>query len=146
MKESVQHRLLENCEANDYGCWIFRICKGGRYGRLSVNGKEISSHRLSYSVFVGDITAGLSVLHRCDVPACINPRHLFLGTVKENADDSVRKGRNRNQHQGKTVCKNGHSMINNVYIAKDNERTCKTCALIRGQRWLARKKTAVTRP
>ncbi len=51
------------------------------------------AHRISYRVFKGTIPQGFSVLHKCDVPSCINPDHLFVGTQKDNMSDCSRKGR-----------------------------------------------------
>ena len=57
---------------------------------------------------------GMCVLHRCDVPGCVNPDHLFVGTFKDNTQDMIRKGRNSpppiaKPGQGtKLICKRGH--------------------------------------
>jgi hypothetical protein len=76
------------------GCWLWQ---GSRtedgYGRLWGVDREARAHRLSYELHVGEIPAGLRVLHRCDTPACVRPDHLFLGTDADNIADMHAKGR-----------------------------------------------------
>jgi len=78
------------------GCWMWMSPppKNG-YGRISVNGRLWSVHRLSYQMHFGDIPAGLFVCHHCDNRRCVRPDHLFLGTSLDNVRDMIAKGRSR---------------------------------------------------
>ncbi len=88
------------------GCWLWTAAKAGHgYGAFCIDGRQGYAHRFSYMHHVGPIPASLHVLHRCDVPSCVNPDHLFVGTVVDNSDDKIAKGR---QARGS---KHGHSKI-----------------------------------
>lgn len=75
-------------------CWIWRraIDREG-YGRFTFDRKRKFAHRIAYLLTHGRIPDGQSVLHKCDNPLCVNPRHLFLGTHRVNMDDRGAKGR-----------------------------------------------------
>ena len=77
-------------------CWIWKGAKDDKgYGILSSKhgGNPHKAHRISWRIFFGPIPRGMNVCHRCDVPACVRPEHLFLGTQKDNMQDASRKGR-----------------------------------------------------
>jgi Autographiviridae endonuclease len=78
------------------GCWIWMAClDADGYGFFSAapRGTPKRAHRFAYARLHGPIPPGLCVCHRCDVPSCVNPSHLFLGTPRVNNDDKIRKGR-----------------------------------------------------
>ena len=75
-------------------CWIWLGAKlKPGYGKIQINKRPILAHRFSYELANGPIPPGLFVLHHCDNPPCIRASHLFLGTQKDNQQDSKRKGR-----------------------------------------------------
>lgn len=74
------------------GCRLW-LGSADRYGSFSIDSEVFSAHRVSQVLFVGPIDDDLHVLHRCDVPLCVHPAHLFLGTEAVNHADKAAKGR-----------------------------------------------------
>lgn len=89
-------RLLyyTNVPEDPNACWIWQAHKNpAGYGDFYIEDVRYSAHRTSYEVFNGPIPKGVHVLHRCDNPSCVSPRHLFLGDAKVNSDDKRKKWR-----------------------------------------------------
>lgn len=84
--------------------WHRAISSNG-YGAAWRDGRQMSAHRMIWEAVNGPIPAGLYVLHRCDVKACVNLDHLFLGTPLDNMRDKIAKGRAR--YVGPTKNRNG---------------------------------------
>ncbi len=95
IRASWQEKFMNNFILVPWtGCWIWmRACTGKGYGQIRVSNVCYLTHRLSWEIHNGEIPEGMFVLHRCDVPPCLNPNHLFLGTAAQNMEDMWRKGR-----------------------------------------------------
>jgi hypothetical protein len=93
--EGLTQHLLASKTINSDGCWEWnrsRTHKG--YGKQVMSGKLYAAHRLSAYVFLGlDLTSKKHVCHKCDNPPCINPEHLYVGTVVTNMNDRSVRGR-----------------------------------------------------
>jgi len=83
---------VETRPPSDCLWWTGGAAHGG-YGQFSIKGQGCGAHRYSYERHYGPFDKSLCVLHKCDNPGCVNPKHLFLGTVQDNMDDKIKKGR-----------------------------------------------------
>jgi hypothetical protein len=88
---------------SDEECWEWLAsCNCGGYGQMSVGRGTKTSHRISWEIANGKIKDGMCVLHHCDNPACVNPKHLFLGRPMDNYMDMEQKGRSVRQQPNKS--------------------------------------------
>lgn len=93
-KRSFESRLEQVYFEPNTGCWLWpSYVNDLGYGFTIYGGKRMTAHRASYSHHFGPIPEGMGILHSCDVPSCINPKHLRPGTQKENASDALSRGR-----------------------------------------------------
>ncbi len=77
------------------GCWLWSDAgdKNG-YGRIQIGkGNTLKAHRISHLLFNGPVPNDLLIIHNCDTPPCVNPKHLRLGTIADNNKDMMSRGR-----------------------------------------------------
>ena len=95
MGKKQADRFFDNIEYEPMsGCWLYiSYPDRGGYGKIRFNNKHMKAHRVSWIIHNNEIPINKLVLHKCDNPACVNPKHLFIGTQKDNMRDMVLKGR-----------------------------------------------------
>lgn len=94
MAIDIQFIFDRTTPITESGCWLWDgYCDKDSYGRIYLAGTQKCAHRVAYELVHGKIPEGMLVCHKCDVPSCVNPYHLFLGSPKDNVDDMHEKGR-----------------------------------------------------
>ena len=92
-------RMLSRVDRSVTGCWLPQGLPPTARWRVGLGRREwgtIRAHVLSWLAhYPGAIPPGYCVCHLCDVPACVRPDHLFLGTKQQNTDNMWAKGRAR---------------------------------------------------
>lgn len=75
-------------------CWEWRgwYFSGG-YGGFDYENRATGAHRSSHELYIGPISKGVVICHKCDNKRCVNPNHLFAGTSLDNNLDTLKKKR-----------------------------------------------------
>jgi len=95
-------------------CWEWQSSRfDNGYGKYWMNGKIVKAHRFAFFLF-NDLRFVRNVLHKCDNPCCVNPLHLFEGSLSDNTQDMIAKGRNRVF----VGSQNGNSKLSEVEVAE----------------------------
>lgn len=125
---------------DDNSCWSWRGSHDQRgYGQFWDKGRRIKAHRMAWQLFNGQpFPEGKEACHTCDNPNCVNPRHIWPGTHRENIKDAVDKKRvippapkTREQLPEKMTCPHGHPYSDeNTYINANGAKVCRECARI----------------
>jgi hypothetical protein len=113
----------------DCWTWTAGIAHNG-YGKFSIKTRTFGAHRVSYTIFRGEIPKGKYICHSCDNRSCVNPAHLWPGTAKENQIDCREKGRgSTNGYDKMTHCFRGHEFTpeNTMKTRGGKNRRCRKC-------------------
>lgn len=87
-KDLVKQFWLNVDKRGPYECWEWKGLRNkGGYGKFHGEG----SHRFALESSIGFIPVDKFVLHKCNNPACCNPRHLYVGTRIDNMGDKHAK-------------------------------------------------------
>lgn len=111
------------------GCWLWAACADRLgYGQWRFDGRIQKAHRVAWQLYRAPIPNGLLVLHRCDVPSCVNPDHLWLGTQADNVADMIAKERQRHdrnprgEHNGRA--KLTESDVQAIRASSESQHVC----------------------
>lgn len=115
----------------DGGCWEWQAGKNPLgYGWFNWGGKCWLAYRVALIWATGDNPAGLSALHSCDNPPCVNPDHLRWGTHQENMQEAAERGLLEpawSYWRNKTHCKRGHEFTSENTRIYRGSRHCRAC-------------------
>jgi len=91
-KKRIRKEFFKKVLKSD-NCWIWNGETSLGYGVLYTHSIAIKAHRISYYLHFRKDPGKKLVCHTCDNKKCVNPKHLFLGSHRDNAVDMVKKGR-----------------------------------------------------
>ena len=93
--EVIQEKLTRRSVRDPVtGClnWAGAKNEAG-YGRTWDGETRVYVHRAAWEIANGELLGERCACHHCDNPSCVEPTHLFAGTVADNMQDKTAKGR-----------------------------------------------------
>jgi hypothetical protein len=86
-RPTAEERFWAHVEKTE-NCWLWTAgCDAHGYGQFGIGRKVIYVHRFAYELLIGPIPATYRIDHRCHNTVCVNPQHLRLATIKQNAEN-----------------------------------------------------------
>lgn len=124
MRANTAEVILSRYNVNK-DCWEYTgFLNEKGYGKVKLKGKHVFAHRLALCVYTGkNIKTKKHVLHTCDNPKCINPKHLYFGTNLQNVRDKMMRGRHGCEKIN--YCPKGHKY--QKYTPYMGKRRCVEC-------------------
>lgn len=128
---TLEEKLNKYKKINEKGCWIWigSSMYDGR-GQIRIENKLYLVPRLILHLYKKfNLEDKLHVLHKCNIPACFNPDHLYVGDDSDNIQDRYKR------YGRVTHCRQGHEYTKeNTLINQFSIKLCKTCAKLRRER------------
>jgi len=115
------------------GCWLWIGSRKSErpYGMIWIDGRDRPATQVMWElVHRRPFPKGKMACHTCDNPQCVNPDHIWPGTMSENIKDAVDKGRHDPKGNAyRTHCKYGHEFTpeNTIVRPSTGHRTCRIC-------------------
>ena len=138
-EEWIQRFWRKVNKAGEDECWEWMAHKDKRgYGRYAFQRSIRAAHRVAYELCKGTIPSGKIVMHSCDNPPCVNPKHLKVGTHSDNSRDMLRKHRSNRQkisNQDAEVIRHTHARFIRLLARKYRLTTTSIHYIIRRQAW-----------
>jgi len=123
-------------------CWDWRGSTRAGYGLIWYENRQQPAHKVAWVLwYQRPFPIGMDACHTCDNPGCVNPLHVWPGTIRDNSKDAARKQRLPSGfNAGATACKKGHvyDVANTYHRASNGKRYCRACARARKESWIAR--------
>jgi len=113
-RKILSKQIFESNYEKTKGCWVWKgnVNQGG-YGKIGTKGL---AHRRAYEYTYGPIPKGKQVCHHCDNRLCVNPGHMFLGSIGDNMKDKCFKDR---QAKGSRI---GTAILNEEQVLEIRQR------------------------
>lgn len=124
--------LLKTSKDGECLVWtgnVFKKKKGSKntsiYPYMYFKNKVWRGNRLVLFLSTNEIPDNKYALHTCDNSLCVNPRHLYWGTPKDNVEDAYNRKRARNCKV--SHCPSGHPYSGENLRVYNGGRFCRTC-------------------